>query len=99
MRDFFGYFLQCFGIIGIGIGVVPYCCVELMNEIFRMYVTLMGFHTCGLCHIVGIGIGALPYWSLIKGLLSEGPVIVAHMPYVSVCCSVLQCVAVCCSVL
>ena len=32
----------------------------------------------------GIGIGALPYWGLIKALMSEGPVVVAHLPYVSV---------------
>ena len=34
--------------------------------------------------IHGIGIGALPYWGLIKALMSEGPVVVAHMPFVSV---------------
>ena len=32
----------------------------------------------------GIGIGALPYWGLIKALMFEGPVVVAHLPYVSV---------------
>lgn len=32
----------------------------------------------------GIGIGALPYWGIIKALLREGPVVVAHHPYVSV---------------
>jgi pimeloyl-ACP methyl ester carboxylesterase len=34
--------------------------------------------------IHGIGIGALPYWTMIKALTEEGPVIVAHMPFVSV---------------
>lgn len=32
----------------------------------------------------GIGIGALPYWSIIKALMHEGPIVVAHHPYVSV---------------
>jgi len=32
----------------------------------------------------GIGIGALPYWGIIKALMHEGPIIVAHHPYVSV---------------
>jgi pimeloyl-ACP methyl ester carboxylesterase len=43
-----------------------------------------GSNGTALVFIHGIGIGALPYWNLIRALMDEGPVVVAHLPFVSV---------------
>ena len=52
----------------------------------------------------GIGVGALPYWKMIEALTAEGPVVVAHMPFVSVrwasvCPNIQQTVSACNEVL
>ena len=49
----------------------------------------------------GIGFGILSYWTLTRALLQEGPVVVAHMPAISLslnrrrrqCASISQTVA------